>query len=89
MGGGEVRQADITDRGAAGADQDGGAVDEEAVDQVCREKGCCRAGAAFDEEVVDVGEVVDVLGAGEPEPADRRVAAGEQGAPRRTVFESG
>src|SRR4051812_4446970 len=58
--GGKIGEADIAERGLAGADQDRGAIEQEAVDQILAEEGGGGFGTAFDEEVVDALQIRDI-----------------------------
>ena len=57
---GEAGEADIAQRAAARPDQDRRAIQQQAIDQIGGEEGRCRASAAFDQDVIDIGECGDV-----------------------------
>ena len=89
VGVGDGVEADVAEARLALADQDRRAVDQDAVDQIGGEEGGGGGRSAFDQQVVDVMKSVHILRRRQHFPALDRLAAGQQGAARRSVLEPG
>ena len=68
---GESGEADAVERRAAGAEQDRRAIPEQAVDQIGGEESGSGRRTAFDQEMIDAGEVGDGVRAPRSSPTRR------------------
>src|SRR5205085_11531743 len=81
VGIGDGVDADITEARLALADDNRGAVDQDAVDQIFAEEGGRRRRPAFDQQLIDVMKSRYIPRTPKDFPAVDRVAASQQGAP--------
>src|SRR6476646_7661322 len=86
---GDAVEADIAERGLALTDDDRRAIDEDAVDEILGEERGRRCRPALDEQVIDVMKSGHIARRMQGFPAVNSVAAGEEGATRGPVLDSG
>ena len=86
---GDTLQANVAERGLAFADDDRGAIDEDAVDEILRQESGRGGAAAFDEQVADVMKAIDIAWRTQGFPALDGVSAGQQSSSRRPILKAG
>src|SRR5437763_15252641 len=88
VGVGDRVKPDIAEARLALADDDGCAIDQDAVDQIFAQKSGRRCRSALDQQVVDVMKSIDIARILQGFPTIDGVAASKQSAPRRGMLKA-